>query len=79
MWQDVLIMAGGFVLAGALIPALRAKAKPPIVTSLLMAVVLGSYCVAFATLGLWLAAFSLGLQVIIWSILLIYKLRQKER
>ncbi len=73
IWQDVLIMIGGFGFAIALIPAVWGRAKPPKSTCLLTATILTSYIIAFATLGLWLAAISTSLTAMMWWILLIQK------
>ena len=77
MWQDYVLMFGGFAFSGALIPAIRAKEKPPVKTSLWTAIILFMFVVCYATLGLWWAVSSNTLTVICWVVLLIQKLRRK--
>lgn len=56
MWQDKLIAIGGIGFFIALVPMIFANEKPPISTSLLTAVILWGYILAFSTLGLWYSA-----------------------
>lgn len=70
MWQDILMMVGGFILSVALIPTVISKGKPARSSCLLTGGVLASYVVAMATLGLWLAACATALTTTMWFILL---------
>ncbi len=65
-WQDVVLATGGFVLATALLPALRAEEKPPLHTSIVTGLVLGTFTVTLATLGLWLATIPTAAQSLGW-------------
>ena len=76
MWQDILIMCGGFILATSLLPTVLSKDKPPIATALPLCLVLGAYAVAFATLGFWLSMTTMTLQSILWGIVTIQKWRK---
>ncbi len=78
-WQDTVISIGQFAMVSALVPTIRGKAKPPLSTSLLTASVLLSFCVAFATLGLWLSVISSAAATAAWIILAKQKLEQPER
>lgn len=78
IWQDVLIMIGGFGFSIALIPAVRSKKKPPSSTCLITGGILASYCVAFATLGLWLAFIGTLMTAALWFILLFQTLMKEK-
>ena len=73
IWQDALLMAGGFVFVIALVPAVFAKEKPPRSTCLMTGLVLVAYTVAYATLGLWLAFASTILTAGMWLTLFFQK------
>lgn len=70
MWQDYVLMAGGFLFAVALYPAVKGKEKPPKSTSLLTGSVLLVFSIVYATLGLWLAFASTIITTTMWYILL---------
>jgi len=70
VWQDVVLFVGGFVLAGGIVPAIRAAEKPPVATTLTLVVTLAIFMVVFATLRLWLAALSVLLQWSLWAVVL---------
>jgi hypothetical protein len=76
IWQDILFMIGNFTLGAALIPTVLAKEKPSLLTSALTGVVLYSYCLAFATLNLQLAAIAVGVNASLWIVLLVQKWRK---
>ena len=73
IWQDVILMVGGFGFALALIPAVRAKNKPPRLTCLATGCLLLAFVVCYATLGLWLAAQSGALTALLWFVLLLQR------
>ena len=77
MWQDVVFAVGGFVLSGGLVAMVTQHEKPPLRSSLTSAAVLTAYVAAMATLGLWLAAASTAVQVVIWLTLVVQRLRQR--
>lgn len=78
MWQDILFMVGNFTLGAALIPTILAKEKPTRLTSSLTSVILVSYCATFASLNLYLAAIAVGVNAVMWMVLLIQKWRKHE-
>lgn len=79
-WQDVVLFVGGFVLAGGIVPAIRAQEKPPVATTLTLVVMLAIFVVVFLTLHLWLTALSVLLQWSLWAIVLAQSLiRRSER
>lgn len=78
IWQDLLIMIGGFGFGLALIPSMRAKEKPAPTTSLLTGSILLSFCVAYASLGLWFAFSATIIVALGWYFLLGQALRRKK-
>ena len=76
-WQDTVIGVGGFALFFSLIPMIFAEVPPPLTSSGLVALVLGSYVICFITMRLWLSAIGLSLQTIIWTILVIQGLGER--
>jgi ammonia channel protein AmtB len=71
MWQDIVFMLGGFIFSIALIPSIRNKNKPALSTSLSTAIVLCIFCIAYASMGFWLAFSAQVLSTIAWIILFI--------
>lgn len=68
MWQDVVIAVGSMCFSIALVPALRAGSdKPPIFTAAFTAFWLLIYVVVFASLSLWFAAITAGVNGILWT------------
>ena len=74
IWQDWVLMIGGFAFTLALIPAIAAPVKPPIFTSLMTGAILVSFCVVYLTLRLRLAFVSTALTCGMWFTLLIQRL-----
>lgn len=77
MWQDWVLMVGGFGFSLALLPTVFSKSKPAWTTSLLTSIILLSGVGTYATLGLWKAALSGGITAVLWVILLIQALVRK--
>ncbi len=69
-WQDVLIMVGCWILGFALIPSILSKGKPARSTCFMSSLILISFTIAFATLGLWLSTVAEAFVAIMWVILL---------
>ncbi len=65
-WQDIVLAAGSFVFAVALIPTVLSKEKPPLSTSLLTGITLLVFAVVYATLSLWLSFFSTCITAALW-------------
>ncbi len=75
IWQDVLIMAGGFSFSAALLPSVFSENKPARLTCLMTGTILVSFCIAYGTLGLWLALGATALTSTLWFVLLLQKRR----
>ena len=75
IWQDILLMIGGFGFSIALFPSIIHKTKMPIATPLVTAIILSSYLLAYATLDLWLAFISGCLTSAMWWYLFLIALR----
>jgi len=71
IWQDIVLMVGGFIFAPALIVSIVKKAKYPVLTSLPTALGLTIFIACYVTLGLYLAAIATILTAACWYILLI--------
>lgn len=78
-WQDIVLFVGGFVLAGGILPAIRATEKPPLATTLTLVVMLAIFVVVFLTLRLWLTALSVFVQGSLWAIVLGQTVRVRRR
>lgn len=79
IWQDVVLMVGNFVLAGALLPTVLNKHKPAPMTSALCGAMLAMFVVVFFTFGFWLSAIAVSASALLWFVLLIQVLRIKRR
>jgi len=76
-WQEVVFTVGGFVFFIALLPSIFSKNKPAFATSIMTAIFLTLFVVAFATLDLWWSAAAQALGALAWWVLTIqsFKLR----
>jgi hypothetical protein len=79
IWQDLLFAGGGIIFALALIPAILHGDKPPLATSLTTGLLLAAFVVGYATLGLWLAAFTTAASSALWLTLAFQKVTQSEQ
>lgn len=70
IWQDYVLMVGGFIFSIALLPSIFGKNKPARSTCFLTGSVLTVYCTVYGTLGLWLALTSGVLTALCWWVLL---------
>lgn len=75
IWQDIVLMVGGFGFAVALVPALRAKEKPPKRTSGVTGGILLVFAITYGTLGLWLAFSATLITATAWLWLLAQKVK----
>ena len=66
IWQDIVLMIGGFIFAPSLLVSIINKAVIPTATSLPTALVLTVFVACYLTLGLRLAAFSTGVTALCW-------------
>lgn len=69
VWQDIVLMIGGFIFAPSLIVSIVKDAEIPLMTSLPTAIVLTAFVLCYVTLKLRLAAFATALTAICWYIL----------
>jgi hypothetical protein len=76
IWQDAVFSVGSIVFAIALVPATLHKDKPPLTTSIPTALVLGIFGLTYTTLNLWYSAATTAMTCLLWTILLVQKLRQ---
>jgi len=77
IWQDVLMMIGGFGFALALIPSIVGERKPEKLSCAITGGILTSYVVAMATLGLLLSAIATWITAVMWWVLLIQQIRRR--
>ena len=76
--QDIAVTVIAVAFIFTLVPALRGAQKPPVVTSLTLALGLAGYAVVYATLGLWLGAATVAAQAVLWAVLCTQRARQTE-
>ena len=79
-WQDIVLSIGQWIFVIALLPSVFGKDKPAFSSSLITGAVLAVFAFTFATLSLWVSAFSTSLVSITWFVLAAQKyLIQKGR
>jgi len=76
IWQDLVISIGVIIMIVAMFPSVCGHNKPAKETSLITAIVLTSYIVCFATLGLWFSCFTEAILTIMWYALFIQVIRR---
>ena len=69
IWQDIVLMMGGFIFAPSLVVSIVQKTDIPIMTSLPTALVLTAFVFCYLTLKLRLAALATSLTALCWYIL----------
>uniref|UniRef100_A0A6M3JTH6 Uncharacterized protein n=1 Tax=viral metagenome TaxID=1070528 RepID=A0A6M3JTH6_9ZZZZ len=69
IWQDIVLMIGGFIFAPSLVVSIIQKSSIPVLTSLPTAIVLTGFIACYLTLKLRLAAFATSLTALCWFIL----------
>ncbi|KKM87786.1 hypothetical protein LCGC14_1265300 [marine sediment metagenome] len=72
VWQDVVLMIGGFIFAPSLVISIINHTIIPIGTSLPTALALTAFVVCYITLKLRLAAFGTILTTICWYIFIFF-------
>ena len=77
MWQDILLMIGGFGFSLALLPSVFGKNKPSSWTSGVTGTILVFFALAYGTLGLWLACVATSMTAALWFVLL-FQAERKE-
>jgi hypothetical protein len=73
MWQDWVLMIGGFAFSASLIYSIVTDNKPSEITSITTFIVLCAFWACYYTLGLLLASISTGLTAVCWLILFLQK------
>ena len=76
MWQDWVLMIGGFGFLVGLLPSLIGNNKPEKLSSIITGTILLIFGVVYATLGLWMAFTSTMLVSGAWFLLAIQVLRR---
>jgi len=66
IWQDIVLMLGGFAFAPPLIVSIVQKTDIPLATSLPTALILTIFVVCYISLGLRLAALATTLTALCW-------------
>lgn len=66
IWQDIILMLGGFGFVIALVPAVRNREKPPVSTSLMTGSILVIFVICYAALDLWLAFVATITTAVMW-------------
>ena len=77
-WQDWVFTIGNWVFILALLPSVWSKSKPALLTSLSTCVVLLTFALAFATMGLFLTALSTVVSSLVWGILFFQQMRRSH-
>jgi uncharacterized membrane protein len=79
LWQDYVLTIGSLVFSIALVPAVMAKEKPPLSTSVPTFFFLYLFSFVYSTLSLWLATCTSALTATLWFILAFQKWRALKR
>jgi len=69
MWQDYVLTLGLIVFNLALLPVLKSKEKPPLITSVPTVVFQYAFALTFITLHLWFSAAGSFVNGTLWGIL----------
>jgi hypothetical protein len=77
LWQDYVLTAGSLVFSIALVPAVLAKDKPPLSTSVPTFFFLYLFAFVYSTLSLWISMCTTILTGTLWLILALQKYREK--
>lgn len=75
MWQDIVLTAGSLIFMLALVPSVTGVDKPAVATSTMTAAVLYVFAAVDLTLGLVFTAVTTAGTALLWSTLLVQKLR----
>jgi len=77
IWEDMVLMCGGFGFSLALLPSVIKKTPMPILTPLITAVILTSYLAVYFSLELWLGFISGALTAAMWWFLLYIAVKKR--
>lgn len=78
LWQDWVISIGQLGLVAALIPTIRGKDKPALLTSIVTGLILATFAFTFFTLSLWTSSVTSIISAASWFLLAFQKYRQKK-
>lgn len=78
IWQDMVLMIGGFAFYVALLPSVIGQNKPEKSTCLMTGSILSVFVVVYITLGLVWAATSTSLTAFLWFILFVQTFGRKK-
>lgn len=76
-WQDVILTVGNLIFAVSLIPSIRSKDKPHVLTSFMTGAVLVVFSITYMTLNLYFAMAVLLGTASMWFFLAWQKYKQK--
>lgn len=76
-WQDYVLALGSVIFTLALVPSLKSKNKPAIVTSLSTSSVLFVFAITFVTMSLWYSAIAAFVNGMAWLALAMQEYIQK--
>ncbi len=79
VWQDYVLMIGGIILGISIVPMIRAREKPPFLTSIPTSLILTVFIVCLATLRLYLASFSTACTAVLWWVLVFQRAFLKSK
>lgn len=68
-WQDAIFAGGSVVMSLSLLPTVRSPRKPAPATGIGYLVILLAFAIAYASLGLWLAATTTAGNDIVWAVI----------
>jgi hypothetical protein len=77
-WQEFVFAGGNVILSVALLFSVTSPHKPATRTSLITALTIGSFAVAFATMQLWFSAAAAGTNAAMWAVLVVQSLRTQQ-
>lgn len=77
-WQDIVISGGSLIITLSLIPTVLGKEKPAPTNSLITAILLTIFVVAFASLSLWFTAIVNVFTATLWYILFFQRVLRKR-
>lgn len=76
LWQDAVFTFGSLFLTITLVPMLRAHSKPPLTSSVPIALILYVFAATYLTLGFVLAPAIEGVQATLWAWLAVQRLKE---
>ena len=77
-WQDIVLTLGSIIFLVALVPSIRSKDKPALMTSLMTGLVLFVFATTYITLDLWFSAATTALTGMLWLVLAVQKARAEK-